>query len=188
MVLSENGARIVGKTDPIGKIVSLKHVWGTDNKEVDVMISGVYANYPSNSHFKPDYIINVNALRAIYPDNFSEFMEGSRLGRATGFFENYITLKPGADIKPINTELTKLANQIISSDSQTVAAGWKMVPFETRVSDLHFDKKNQWESNNRGDKTYLTIFSIIAILIMLIACINYMNLATARSVKRSRVG
>ena len=39
---------------------------------------------------------------------------------------------------------------------------------------------------HRGDKTYLTIFSVIAILIMLIACINYMNLATARSVKRAK--
>ena len=38
----------------------------------------------------------------------------------------------------------------------------------------------------RGDKTYLTIFSVIAVMIMLIACINYTNLATARSVKRSK--
>jgi putative ABC transport system permease protein len=50
----------------------------------------------------------------------------------------------------------------------------------------HFDKDNLWEGNTRGDKTYLTIFSIIAILIMLIACINYMNLATARSLKRAK--
>ena len=57
----------------------------------------------------------------------------------------------------------------------------------TKIADLHFDKKNLWENTNvRGDKTYLTIFSIIAIMIMLIACINYMNLATARSVKRAK--
>ena len=55
------------------------------------------------------------------------------------------------------------------------------------MTDLHFDKKNLWEDTNvRGDKTYLTIFSIIAVLIMFIACINYMNLATARSVKRGK--
>ncbi len=190
MVMSENGARrIFGTVDPIGKIISVKHFWGTQDKEIDVMVSGIYANYPSNSHFKPDYIINVNALRSLYNENFSTFMEGTRFGQFTGFFENYITLKPGANpntIKTINSSLTDIANQMVLSDSMASAAGWKLVPFTTRMPDLHFDKKNQWESNNRGDKTYLTIFSIIALLIMVIACINYMNLATARSVKRSR--
>ena len=54
------------------------------------------------------------------------------------------------------------------------------------MADLHFDTKNLWENNTHGDKTYLTIFSVIAIMIMLIACINYTNLATARSVKRAK--
>ncbi len=187
MIVSENGARkLFGNEDPIGKIISYRHVWGTQDREIDVMVSGVYANYPSNSHFKPDYIINVNSLRPIYNENFSSFMEGTRFGQYIGFFENYITLKPGADIRQINTSLTALADQMVRSDSSASASGWKLVPFTTKLSELHFDKDNQWEGNNKGDKTYLTIFSIIAMLIMLIACINYMNLATARSVKRSK--
>jgi len=190
MVMSENGARkIFGKTDPIGKTITFKHFWGTENKEIDVMVTGVYANYPSNSHFKPDYIINVNALRPVYKEHFADFMEGTRFGQFIGFFENYITLKQGTPpntIKTINSSLKPIADQLVASDSMATAAGWKLVPFTTRLSDLHFDTKNQWESNNKGDKTYLAIFSIIALLIMLIACINYMNLATARSVKRSR--
>ncbi len=51
---------------------------------------------------------------------------------------------------------------------------------------MHFDQKILWESGIRGDKKYLAIFSAIAILIILIACINYMNLATARSTKRAK--
>jgi len=190
IVLSENGARkLFGNIDPIGKTITLKHVWGTQDKEIDVMVTGIYENYPSNSHFKPDYIVNVNAMRAVYKENFPLFMEGSRFGQFINFFENYITLKPGADAKTINAisqSLKPLADQMVESDSLANAAGWKLVPFITPLSELHFDKKVQWESNNRGDKTYLTIFSIIAMLIMLIACINYMNLATARSVKRSK--
>jgi putative ABC transport system permease protein len=54
------------------------------------------------------------------------------------------------------------------------------------MGDIHFDQKNLWENNTHGNKVYLTIFSIIAIMIMIIACINYTNLATARSLKRSR--
>jgi len=76
---------------------------------------------------------------------------------------------------------------MIRSDSFAAANNFKMSAFLTKMTDLHFDKKNLWEDTNvRGDKTYLTIFSIIAVLIMFIACINYMNLATARSVKRGK--
>ncbi|HEV8285325.1 MAG TPA: FtsX-like permease family protein [Chitinophagaceae bacterium] len=190
MVVSETGAKkLFGKEDPVGKIISVKHRWATEDREIDVMVTGVYKDYPSNSHFKPQFILNVNAFRTIYGDNFNYFMEGTSFGgnRNLGFFESYVSLKPGADIRPIKMGLDKLANQMISSDSASAANGWKLSSFLTKMTDLHFDKKNLWEGTNiRGDRTYLTIFSIIAILIMLIACINYMNLATARSVKRAK--
>ena len=187
MVISETGAsRLFGKDDPIGKTVTLKHTWATRGREIDVIVTGVYRDYSSNSHFKPKYIINLHALRTIYGDNFNDYLEASRFGENTNFFENYIVLKPGTDIKPLKATLDKLAEQMIQSDSASVAAGWKFTTFLTKMSDMHFDPKNLWEDNTRGDKTYLAIFSGIAVLIMLIACINYMNLATARSVKRAK--
>src|SRR6266496_1364262 len=190
MVISESGARkLFGKEDPIGKIISVKHRWATEDREIDLMVTGVYRDYPSNTHFKPQYILNVNAFRTIYGENFDYFMEGTSFGnnRNLGFFESYVTLKPGTDIKLIKASLDKIGNQLIQSDSASRANGWKLSAFLTPMTDLHFDKKNLWEGTNiRGDKTYLTIFSIIAILIMLIACINYMNLATARSNKRAK--
>ena len=78
MLISETGAKnLFGKNDPIGQVVSAKHFWGTNDREIDVMVTGVYKDYPSNSHFKPLYILNVNALRAVHTD-FNEFMEGGR--------------------------------------------------------------------------------------------------------------
>ena len=186
IVLSETGARtIFGRENPIGKTISVKHFWATQDREIDVMVTGVYRDYPSNSHFKPLYILNVNAFRAIYPD-FSQFMEGSRFGQNTGFFEDYIVMKNGADTRPVEATLKTLAKQMIESDSGAVAAGWKFDPFLIKMSDMHFDQKNLWENGIRGDKKYLAIFSAIALLIILIACINYMNLATARSAKRAK--
>ncbi len=187
MVLSETGAkRLFGNIDPIGKTIALKHFWATHDREIDVMVTGVYQDYPSNSHFKPEYIININAMRSIYGENYADYLQGSRFGQFTEFFENYIVLKHGADIKPINATLNTLANQMLQSDSGSRASGAKFTAFTAKLSDLHFDTKNIWENNSHGDKTYLTIFSAIAIMIMLIACINYTNLATARSVKRSK--
>jgi putative ABC transport system permease protein len=186
MVISETGARtIFGRENPIGKTISVKHFWATQDREIDVMVTGIYKDYPSNSHFKPLYLMNVNAFKSIYPD-FNEFMEGTRFGHNTGFFENYIVMKSGADTRPVVAALQTLATQMLQSDSGAVAAGWKFTPFLTRMADMHFDQKNLWEYGTRGDKKYLAIFSAIALLIIFIACINYMNLATARSAKRAK--
>jgi putative ABC transport system permease protein len=95
-------------------------------------------------------------------------------------------LKPGTDIKPINGILNKLAYQMLQSDSASRASGAKFEGFSTKLAEIHFDEKNLWENNIHGNKIYLTIFSVIAIMIMVIACINYTNLATARSVKRAK--
>lgn len=185
MVISESGAkRLFGKTDPMGQIITVKHNWATLDREIDVMITGVFRDPPSNSHFKPKYIINLNAQRSVQ-DNFDAYLEGQRLEEAN-FFQNYIVLKPGADIKTIGTVLNNLAVQMIQTDSGALAAGWSMTGWMTSLSELHFDQKVQWEWGVQGDKKYLAIFSSVAVLILVIACINYMNLATARSAKRAK--
>lgn len=188
IALSETGAQaIFGKEDPMGKIISLKHFFATQGKEIDLMVTGVYKDYPANSHFKPNYIVNLNAMRGIYGEHFNDYMEGSHFGENTlGFFRDYIVLKPNVRIEPINTALNTLGKQLIQTDSFSRVSGAKLLAFTTKLSDLHFDTKVEWENNTRGNKTYLNIFSIIAVMIMLIACINYTNLATARSVKRSK--
>jgi putative ABC transport system permease protein len=189
IVISETGARnLFGKEDPMGKVISLKHVFATRGKEVNVMVTGIYRDYPANSHFKPDYIINMNALHTVYGDNYAEYLEGDHFSQNEEFFENYIVLRPGADIKPIHAVLNSLAAQMLKSSAGNVPPGSKFEGFTIKLADIHFDSKILWEdnSNTHGDKVYLTIFSVIAIMIMVIACINYTNLATARSVKRAK--
>ncbi|MBN8850682.1 MAG: hypothetical protein BGO55_30740 [Sphingobacteriales bacterium 50-39] len=189
IALSQTGARnLFGKEDPIGKIISLKHIFATRGQEVNVQVTGIYRDYPANSHFKPDYIININALHGIYGDHFAEYLEGTQFGQYTSFFENYIVLKPGADIKPVNAVLNTLAAQMLKSSAGVAPAGSKLEATAIRLTDMHFDPKNLWEdnSNTHGDRTYLAIFGIIAVLVMVIACINYTNLATARSIKRAK--
>ena len=187
MILSETGARkLFGREDPMGKVISLKHFWATHDREINIVVTGVYRDYPSNSHFKPDYIINMNAMHSIHGEHYNEYLEGTRFGEHMEFFESYIVLKPGADIRPINGVLNRLANQMMQSDSAGRASGAKFEGFTMKLADIHFDSKNLWENNTHGNKVYLTIFSIIAIMIMVIACINYTNLATARSVKRAK--
>ena len=188
MVISETGARnLFGKEDPMGKVISLKHVFATRGKEVNVIVTGIYRDYPSNSHFKPDYIINMNALHTVYGDHYAEYLEGTHFSQNEEFFENYIVLRPGADIKPIHAVLNILADQMLKSragnvppvqNSRALRSNWLIF--------ISIPKIYGRNSNTHGDKVYLTIFSVIAIMIMVIACINYTNLATARSVKRAK--
>jgi putative ABC transport system permease protein len=186
MVMSEEGARrLFGDVDPIGEIVTVKHNWATRDREIDIMVTGVYRDYPGNSHFKPHFIININAFRTIQ-ENFDNYMEGANL-QDGGFFENYMVVKPGADLAAIESSLQALGKQMTEADSGFVAAGWKMDVFTKGLSGLHFDQESLWEPGGaQGDKQYLAIFSAVALLILLIACINYMNLATARSARRAR--
>ena len=186
IVLSETGAqRMFGDDDPLGEVITVKHNFATNGREIDVVVTGVYRDFPSNSHFKPNYLLNINAFRTVKP-NFDSYLEGQSF-RDISFFENYVVVKPGTDMKPLEETLQKLCKQMVESDSSIAAQGFTMAPFFTKVQDLHFDGKNLWENDStRGDKTYLTIFSAVALLILLIACINYMNLATARSARRAR--
>ena len=130
----------------------------------------------------------MNALHTVYGEHFDEYLAGDHFSQNEEFFESYIVLKPGADIKPIHAILNTLADQMLKSSAGNVPPGAKFEGFTTKLADIHFDSKILWEdnSNTHGDKVYLTIFSVIAIMIMVIACINYTNLATARSVKRAK--
>lgn len=186
IILSESGAeRIFGDADPLGEILTIKHNFATNGREIDVMVTGIYRDFPSNSHFKCKYLININAFRGTV-ENFDQYMEGSNF-RNISFFENYVVLKPGTDPRPIEEELKRLAASMVENDSAVRAQGFKMSAFLTPIRELHFDPDNLWENDStRGDKTYLAIFSSVAFLILLIACINYMNLATARSARRAR--
>lgn len=186
MIISEAGAqRLFGDRDPIGEIVTVKHNFATQGKEIDVEITGVFHAFPSNSHFKANYILNVNALKEVVT-NFDSYMEGSRFENIE-FFESYLVLKPGADPTQVENTLSKTANEMIQSDSGAVAQGFKASAFMMKLEDLHFDPENLWENDGtRGDKMYLAIFSGVAIMILFIACINYMNLATARAARRAR--
>ncbi len=187
MVISQEGARrMFGDRDPIGEVISLKHNFATDGREIDVMITGVYRDFPSNSHFKAKYLININAMRDVVP-SFDNYLEGTRFTDNISFFENYVVLKPDADPGPIEEVLKEQASLLVARDSAATAQGFQATAFMTPLRDLHFDPNNLWENDStRGDKTYLAIFSAVAILILLIACINYMNLATARSARRAR--
>ncbi|WP_295798805.1 ABC transporter permease [Mucilaginibacter sp.] len=179
IMLSEAMAKkYFGDEDPLNKGIRL------DNNGHDFKVTGVYQSFPANSHMHPEILMSFNTLKdnAIYGEKglqgdfgnnsfytFLLFPKDYNVARVSGqlpdFLDKYVHLQgmPG-NLK--THQVTKLSLQ--------------------KLTDIHLRSHLDDEYEENGDINRVYIFSAIALFILLIACINYMNLSTARSVLRAK--
>lgn len=143
-----------------------------NRREEDFKVTGVIRDVPMNSHFRFDALISRNS-RAQFTGSWGNF------GVTT-----YLQLPAGYDLSRMQTTLDKIATEKV--DPVFAEMGVKARYRLQRITDIHLHSKIQDEAEAGGDISYIYIFGAVAIFMMVIACINYMNLATARSVNRSR--
>lgn len=158
MVLSESAARrMFGAEDPVGRTVTL-------DKTYDFKIAGVMKDIPRNSTIRFDVWVPLDLAPRLYnrPDYIRTW---SNLA-----FQTYVETDPGTDIAAFNT---KIFDRIRRSDPGTILEP-SLYPFR----DLYL---GLW-----GRMDNVRIFSAIALLILAVACVNFMNLATARAARRAR--
>ncbi|MBS1661216.1 MAG: ABC transporter permease [Bacteroidetes bacterium] len=139
-----------------------------ENKK-DLTVSSVFENIPEKSSMQFDFLIPWETMRR-------HLIEWSGNG-----FRTYMELAPGADTKKVETAMNKfLATRLDPQERAAITVGLQ------RVSDqyLHSTFVNGKPATGRIE--YVRIFTSVAIFILLIACVNFMNLATARSVKRAK--
>jgi putative ABC transport system permease protein len=144
------------------------------NEGVIHKITGVIQDMPAQSHFKADFLM---ALDADQDHNWSGFI-----------FNTYILLKPGADYKKLEAKFDGLIRRNVKSfDYDKFAASGNFIRLNlTPLTDIHLKSNRQRELSANGDIQYIYIFSAIAIFILILACVNFMNLSTARSASRAR--
>ena len=186
IVLSESAAyELFGDEDPINKSLSLTHMWATGGEKVDLLVTGVMEDMPTNSHLRPKYLVNIFTL-----NQFDEALAAGALDtymgelNAPGYWAQslFVTSQPEV-IPTIMNDLQNRANKIIEEGGFDV----KFRPLVRKLTDVHFDQEIDWAvSHKASDKQFNYVFITIALLILLIAGINYMNLATARSAKRAK--
>lgn len=178
LVLSATAAqRHFGDENPVGKEMVL-------NNKLTCQVTGVYEDIPGASHFKYDIMISMAGLE-----------EARSPIWLSHNFQTYFTASPGQDPEhieaSINTLFRKYAGpqvrdfigaSIEEIEAQGNWARYALMP----LTDIHLHSHLIAEHEPNSDITYVWMFSAVALFILLIACINFMNLATARSSGRSR--
>ena len=164
IVLTETATkRYFGNENPMGKTLTVDNLG-------DLMVTGVLKDVPANSHFHFDFLISNRKFAGNIDENWGFYN-----------FYTYIKLKP-------NTSTANLTNKIQATYKKANADGTNIF-YTQPLTDIHLTSNLKWELEPNGDKLYVYVFTLIAIFIILIAGINYVNLATAKaSVRAKEIG
>ncbi len=178
LIISETAAKkYFGNADPIGQQVEFR-------QDKDYSVTAVYKDIPSNTHFDFDVI---GSMETIDEAKQNIWMSMN--------FQTYIVLTPDADIEKMASLFPAMLEKYIGPEvkrfmnmewEQMEQSGSSLAFSLQPVADIHLKSDLQGELDANGDMSYVYIFSAIAFFILLIACINFMNLATARSAHRAK--
>lgn len=181
--LSQNIAqKYFDSENPVGKKITLKY----QGEEKVMEVSGIYKDLPNNSTIKPNVIASIDfgidhlqkviRTTGIKPDSksFKEAWEGV-------FFTNYLLLKKETDISNFERKLGQIGKQYSNQNSELSLS---LQPYST----IYFDSANIVDNNNGelGDKTMLYVLATIGLIILVVASINYLNLASAKAMEQNK--
>jgi len=168
-VITESTAKkYFNRTDVVGQTLTI-------NDTGLYKVTGVIKDIPAQSHFNYDFILS-----------YSSIPEYKATGWGYASIHNYLLLKPGTDVKKLESQI--LAIEIKNSFNPKIwTIGGNYLKIElTPLLNIHLRSNASYELTENGNIEYVYIFSVIAIFILLIACVNFMNLSTARSSSRAK--
>jgi putative ABC transport system permease protein len=178
VVITESIAhKYFGDENPVGKIINT-------GKKDNFAVTGVIKDIPQNSHLHPDFMVSLTTRQ-----------DSRNPTWISNNYYTYLLLRKGVNPfefqKKLDDEVMKYASPQLKA-----VAGFSLEEFRSAgnkyglvlqpLTSIHLNSHLDYEVEPNGDITYVYIFSAIAIAILLIACINFVNLATARSEKRAK--
>lgn len=149
--------------NPLGKILLFQN-------EKPLIVKGVIADVPKNQHFTFDYITSAENLPNYHPDDWN-----------SSEHYTYIVLPEGYDYKKFDEKLITFSKKV--SNESTIA---DFELFLQPLKDIHLHSQLNFEISTNSDIRYIYFFASIAFIILCLASINYMNLATAQSAQRTK--
>jgi putative ABC transport system permease protein len=170
IVVSQSLARkYFGNENPVGKFLKT-------NGKTEYEISGIFEDLPVNTHMKIDALGSFTSLQKQWNDPVTSWNWDC--------FMTYILLDDKTDAKVFEAKLPAFVLKQNGEDLKKFNAG--MVFHLQPVADIHLDSDFIMEFKPNGNRQSVNFLSIVAILIMIIAWINYINLSTAKSIERAR--
>jgi len=175
VVLTERAARaLFGDGDPINQVVRIYDPVNFDNAPLKV--TGVLKDLPRNSTFQFDYITPLSLLVS------GAWARDAKDNWADAMFEMYIGVEPNADPAQVGAD----AKMLVQKNAPTAYRAFQQQVLLQPLKDWHLFTNFQNGRAVGGIIDYLRLFGVIGVLVLFIACINFMNLSTARSQKRAR--
>ena len=190
VVLSQSAARkYFGTTDVVGKIITTTaNCDATDTaclaRTVALKVTGVMRDIPYNSQLTGD----------VFLPNTSIADRNSKRAKLSWHTENgsgYVTLTPGADSQTVIAKMAPILDRVITGEltasGKPLKGSQAYAVHLTPFADVHLNSE-QWQFNNKPPGSWTTVYGVgvIGLLILFVACFNFMNLATARGLLRAR--
>jgi putative ABC transport system permease protein len=168
VVTTSTAKKYFGNEDPVGKILRI-------NNEKDYVVTGVVTDCPSNSQIKFDFLASFSSLR------------GDRYDEETWWdasYYTYLLLKTPGAAKSLQA---KIPAYMKSQDKENAISNGNYLTFHVEpLKDVHLYSTVEGGFEPAGDYHYVYIFSFITLLILAIACFNYINITTARAAERAK--
>jgi putative ABC transport system permease protein len=168
-ITREMASKYFGDDDPVGKIII------ADNK-YSFTVRGILENVPPNSHFDFDFLTGFETLYSMRggKENVENWASNSYI--------TYILLAENADPETVRIKLNDLYTNYTRSTPQIFEMNLVPEP----LNKIHLDGKTNFEPGNNSDIRYIYLITSIGLLIILIACFNFTNMATARAINRGK--
>ncbi len=169
MVISQSAAqKYFGNADPIGKFMEVSN----NNGNLHCMITGVFKDVPQNSTMQFNFLVSW-ATSPLFIRDFWYIHESY----------TFLKLKPGGNPRNVEAKFPALAERYKTAPSmKELKWAITLVP----LTDIHLNPAKQYEIETKGNRVAVKFLGIIAYIILLIACVNYINLSTAKAIDRAR--
>ena len=175
LALTEDAAiKYFGTTDVVGRTLGVEF----GQNVVELKIEGVLENVPDQSHMQFDFLGSLATLREQFGPQAQAFLNNYTF---TAFY-TYLVLQDGANVADLEAQLPAFFEKYTSEQDREFVVRLFIQP----LTDIHLTSHLLNELENNGNITNVWVFLTLALVTLLIACINFMNLATARSAGRAR--
>ncbi|MDB5119895.1 MAG: FtsX-like permease family protein [Sphingobacteriales bacterium] len=170
IVTEETAEKLFGTTNVVGKVIKV------DQDSVPFKITGVLQNFPDNSHLAFNICFSESSMT---DPGFKQFVNADWDSNS---FPTYLKLSEKSDPHAVEAGISQLVASNKKSNTNT-KSNFLLQP----LKNIHFYSSDiEGNLSENGNITYIYVFIIIAFFVLLIACINYMNLTTARFAKRAK--